>query len=79
MADKNWKKLQDYCCPTIDCQEVLQEYVDYRFRKFHKCASCDFIISEEKLKSIAVLRNRVLEPPDFIKEMRENQEKLNNL
>jgi len=67
-----WELLKQYKCPIPGCGEPMKESKD---GSMHLCTSCPFKISEEKISQIVVLRYRKLEPPQFIKEMREKDKK----
>ncbi len=75
MGEVNWKKLKSYLCPLPNCGASLKQ-ID----SIHVCTNdnCDYKISDERLGEITVIRHRKLDPPDFIQELR-NQEELNNL
>lgn len=77
---KNWKLLKDYRCPLPGCGASLQQFNNPNFTQnsIHKCTECEFQITDHRLCAITVVRHRKLEPPDFIQELR-NQEDLNNL
>lgn len=77
---KEWKKLKEYRCPMPGCGSPLREFNHTKLSEYsiHVCTICSFQISDRKLSQIAVIRHRKLEPPDFIQELR-NQEQLNNL
>lgn len=62
----DWSQLNNYICPIPGCKSPMEEIQD---RTIHKCSSCSFRISEEKLSNMVVLRHRKLEPPEFIKDM----------
>lgn len=78
--EKDWKKLKEYCCPLLGCGFPLQQFNNPNFTEnsIHKCTNCEFQITDKRLSAITVIRHRKLEPPDFIQEMR-NQQDLNNL
>lgn len=77
----NWNNLRDYKCPKCEGElkeKVIQATLTLPSYLIHHCSTCDFKIRNAKLSTIAVQRHRKLEPPEFIKELR-NQEELNNL
>lgn len=82
MSEKNWKMLHKYCCPLPGCGYPLRQFnnPDFTQNSIHKCTNeaCDFEITDKRLSQITVIRHRKLEPPDFIQELK-NQEDLNNL
>lgn len=59
-----WSNLEEYKCPI--CGSNMKEDRDK-----HECSSCTFTISDQKLSNMVVLRHKPLDPPDFIKEMRD--------
>lgn len=73
----NWKRLADYRCPLEGCGALLKEFRPEQGFHRHECTACDFRISNEKLESFVVRKDRKMEPPEFIKEIR-RQEELNN-
>lgn len=80
--DKDWKQLKSYRCPMRGCGSPLRQFnnPDMTQNCIHTCtnATCDFQITDRRLSQITVIRHRKLDPPDFIQELR-NQEELNNL
>lgn len=82
MPEKNWKNLKSYLCPLPGCGSPLRQFnnPDFTQNSIHKCTNeaCDFEITDKRLSQITVIRHRKLEPPDFIQELK-NQEDLNNL
>jgi hypothetical protein len=58
----------------MGCGAILKEFKNDELSIWrHECTACKFRISEEKLSSMVVRKDRPLEPPEFIKELRRNK------
>ncbi len=63
-----WINLETLKCPMPSCESKLEEQGG-----MFNCTGCSFGISKNRLEVISIQRDKKLEPPEFIKELRKNK------